>query len=140
VATRAAALTGFTVAGLTVPFYWHDPAGFGPLEAADRLLRLDVALPRAGTTTALVMTALAVWLATTPMSRAALFRNCALVQAVPVAAGLVVTTLAYGHPDLLFAAYGTFFSWFVFMSHAVSRWTPSTERGRRRRANDSSRS
>src|SRR5262249_5457073 len=52
IAVRAMAATCVTVALLTVPFYVNDPSHFGPLEAANRLLRFDSLLPHLGETLA----------------------------------------------------------------------------------------
>jgi len=54
------------------------------------------------------------------MDAAALFRNCALVQAFPVAAGVALSTIRDGRVNLTYARYGAFFAWFVFMAFALS--------------------
>jgi hypothetical protein len=116
VALRAMALTSATVVSLTLPFFLHDPAHFGPLEAADRLLRFDALIPHAGAGLMALMASLAIGLALRPMDTGELFLNCALVQAFPVVAGLVLSSLHEGRFDMAYAAYGTFFAWFVFMA------------------------
>ena len=119
-ATWATALTCLTVASLTLPFYLHDSANFGPLEAANRLLRFDTLFSHAGVTLMAVMAALSFGLSLTPMDRVALFRNCALVQAFPVVTGVVLSTVQRGRLDLAYAPYGTFFSWFALMAWAAT--------------------
>ena len=66
------------------------------------------------------MAALAVALSFTRMDAAALFRNCALVQAFPVVAGVVLSTIRDGRVNLTYARYGAFFAWFVFMAFVLS--------------------
>ena len=119
-AVRAIALTCLSIACLTLPFYLHAPRHFGPLEGADRLLVFDHLLPYLGTVLIAATAALAVALSLTRMDAAALFRNCALVQAFPVAAGVVLSTIRDGRVNLTYARYGAFFAWFVFMAFALS--------------------
>jgi hypothetical protein len=115
-ALRATALTCATTACLSVPFYLHDRRHFGPLEAADRLLVFNQLLPQLGLAVIVLMAMLAVTLSFTPMSAAALFRNCALVQAVPVVAGVVLISIQDRQLNLWYARYGPFFAWFVLMA------------------------
>jgi hypothetical protein len=115
-ALRATSLTCLTVAVLTLPFYLHDPLNFGPLEAADRLLRFNSLFPYAAETILFLTAALAVSLSCLPLTAKTVFQNCALVQAVPVVAGTVLGTLQKSQPDLAYAAYGTFFAWFALMA------------------------
>jgi hypothetical protein len=124
-ALRATALTGATIAFLSVPFYLHDRRHFGPLEAADRLLVFNQLLPHLGPAVVGLMAVLAVTLSFTHMSTAALFRNCALVQAVPVVAGVVLISIRDGRRNLWYARYGAFFAWFVRMALASESFTPS---------------
>jgi hypothetical protein len=123
VATRAIALTSVTVALLTVPFYLHDPRHFGPLEAADRVLRFDALLPHLGLAIVAAMAAMSIGLAFTAMDLAALFRNCALVQAVPVLAGIALSSLQARQPDLWYSRYGAFSAWFMLMALAIEERT-----------------
>ena len=118
-AMRATAVTCLTVALLTVPFYLHDPQNFGPLDAASRLLRFDALLPHLGLALGISMAALAIVFSCTAMDTAALFRNCAWVQAFPVAAGIILSSLQDRHVDLLYARYGAFFAWFTLMALAM---------------------
>jgi hypothetical protein len=117
-AVRALTLTGLTVAALTLPFYLRDPANFGPLEAGNRLLRFNVLFPYAGQIIVALSAALAVALSRRRMDAAALFISCAVVQAVPVAFGVALSTWHRQIPDLAYAAYGTFAAWFIFMAAA----------------------
>ena len=115
-AAAAIAFACGTAAALVLPFYLHDPARFGPLEAADRLLRFNTVFPYAGTAVGTLMAAAAVFLSCLRMDRVALFANSALVQAVPVLAGVLMS--GWGRPALAYATYGTFAAWFVFIAAA----------------------
>jgi hypothetical protein len=115
-AATAIACTSATAAMLVLPFYAYDPAHFGPLEATDRLLRFNAVIPYAGTAVGVLMAATAVFLSCRPMNAAALFRNCAIVQSVPIIAGTLLS--GWGRPALVYAMYGTFAAWFVFISAA----------------------
>jgi drug/metabolite transporter superfamily protein YnfA len=119
-ASRAMLLTLATVAGLTLPFYLYDPGNFGPLEAADRLLRFNALVPYAGQALLLLAGALSVGLASRRQDTKTLFQNCALVQALPPVAGTVLGSVQFGRPDLAYAAYGSFFTWFALMSYACA--------------------
>lgn len=121
IALRATALTCVTAACLIVPFYLHDPRNFGPLDAANRLLVFNELFPHLGVALMALMAALAIGLSFTPMDAAALFRNCALVQAFPVVTGVVFSTLQEGHLNLWYARYGSFFAWFVLMALVTRR-------------------
>jgi hypothetical protein len=105
-----------TVAALVVPFYLNDPAHFGPLEAANRLLRFDAVFPHAGIAVGTVMAGAAIVLSCIRMDRAALFTRCAIVQALPVVAGVLLS--GSGREALAYATYGTFAAWFLFMATA----------------------
>ena len=117
-ALRTLALTCATTAGLTVPFYLHDRTNFGPLEAADRLLLFNQLLPHLGLALIVMMAALAVALSFTRMDAAALFRNCAILQAFPVVAGAMLLSVQDRQLNLWYARYGPFFAWFALMAVA----------------------
>jgi hypothetical protein len=118
-ALRATALTCATTACLTIPFYLHDRRNFGPLEAANRLLVFNDLLPHLGAALIVLMVTLAFALSFTQMDAAALFRNCALVQAFPVVAGVVLATVQDRQLNLSYARYGPFFAWFALMALAT---------------------
>ncbi|HEY6357558.1 MAG TPA: hypothetical protein VIX35_04910 [Vicinamibacterales bacterium] len=121
--TRAAlgamSVTSATVLCLAVPFYLNDPSHFGPLEAANRLTVFEAVLPHAAAAITLGMAALSIGLSFVPMDTAALFRNSAIVQAVPVVAGVALGARATGNFALAYATYGTFVLWFVLMALAA---------------------
>jgi hypothetical protein len=123
-AGRATAITCATVALLTLPFYFHDPMHYGPLAAADRVLRFDAIWPHAGEGLTLLLAALALGLATRPMTTATLFQNCALVQAFVPIAGTVLSMVQDGEPDLAYATYTNFATWFSLMSYAIVAMDP----------------
>jgi len=123
-AARAVALTCGTVAALTLPFYFHDPRHFGPLEAANRLLVFNQLLRHLGIALIVLIAALAVGLSFMPMDRAALFRNCGVVQAFPVIAGVVLASVRDRQLNLWYTRYGAFFAWFALMAWVTERSHP----------------
>jgi hypothetical protein len=118
-ALRATTLTCVTAVCLTLPFYLHDRRNFGPLEGVNRLLVFNNLLPHLGVVLIAFMAALAFVLSLSRMDAAALFRSCALVQAFPVVAGVVLATIQDRHLNLWYARYGPFFAWFTLMALAV---------------------
>ena len=120
-AARAIALAALTIVCLTLPFYLYDPRNFTPLEGAGRLLVFDQLRSHLGIALIVAAGALAVALSCTPIDAATVFGNCALVQAFPVVAGVLLTTIRDGRVNLTYARYGTFFAWFAFMAWALSR-------------------
>ena len=100
---------------LVLPFYLYDPAGFAPLEAANRLTRFDEILPHAAWIIGIGMAGLSFFLAWrfTP-TYSSLWRNCALVQAFPVVVGFLLA------PDLAYLSYSSFFLCFGVLA-AVTR-------------------
>jgi hypothetical protein len=118
IALRAMAIACASAACLGLPFYLHDPLNFGPLEGASRLLVFNQLLPHLGIALIVLMAALALALSFTRMNAAALFRNCALVQAFPLVAGLVLATLRDRQLNLWYARYGSFAMWFALMALA----------------------
>jgi hypothetical protein len=119
-AWRAATLSAATVAALTLPYYLYDPSHFAPLEAADRVLVFNQLAPHLGVALIAAMAALAAALSFRSTDLPALFRNCAVVQAFPVVAGVVLVSLRDRHVDLSYARYGSFFGWFALMALAIA--------------------
>ena len=106
-------LTCSVFAILTLPFYFYDPQGFAPLEAADRLTRFNDALPYAGSAIGIGTALLSISLAWRPMQNSSsLWLNCALVQSFPVIAGYLLGR------DLVFLTYGSFFLCFGIFAAA----------------------
>ena len=123
-AIRAMSLTCATTACLTVPFWLHDRSAFGPLEAASRLLVFNQLLPHLDLAVIGMMTVLALTLSFTEMDTATLFRNCALVQAIPIVAGVVLFTSWEGQLTLGYARYAPFFTWFALLALGGSVMRP----------------
>jgi MFS family permease len=127
-AVRLLLLTCIVCALLTLPFYFYDPQGFAPLEAADRVTRVDEVLPYAAWVIAVVMALLSFILAWRSMRRPSeLWLSCALVQAFPVLSG-------YFHGGgLVYLTYGSFFLCFgilAALTHETMGWVDATvERG-----------
>jgi hypothetical protein len=119
-ALRATALACATAACLTLPFYLYDRINFGPLEAANRVLVFNALVPHLGVALIVLMAALAFALSFSRMDAAALFRNCALVQAFPIVAGVLLATVQRDRLDLMYARYGAFFAWFTLMALTTS--------------------
>jgi hypothetical protein len=118
-ASKATILSLLTAATLIVPFYLHDPAHFGPLEAADRLRRVDYWIPHGGDAIAVGMGLLAIALACTRSDRAALFVHCAAVQAVPILVVPAIGLVFSGTVDLSYLTYGAFVAPFVIAGAAL---------------------
>jgi hypothetical protein len=85
------------------------------------------------------MMAISVALSFMPMDTAALFRNCAVVQAFPVAAGVVLSSVLTEQFDPLYTRYGPFFAWFVLMALVTGSSCPRAEVLRGERADDARR-
>ncbi len=67
-----------------------------------------------------LMAAFAIALSFAKMDAAALFRNCALVQAFPVVTSVALATVQNHRLDLSYARYGAFFAWFTLMALTTS--------------------
>jgi hypothetical protein len=117
-ATRAMLLTCAAAAAITLPFYVASPDNFGPLEAANRITRFNVTWPHAGDAIVVAMTALSIGLPLLRPTR--LFRDAAVVQAFPVAAGTLLGLLQWGRVDLEYTSYFTFAAWFALMAVTLS--------------------
>src|SRR5213594_2666151 len=100
---------------LVLPFYFYDPSNFFPLEAVDRLTQFDDVIPHGGWAIGILMSLVALVLAVSPMRTASvLWRNCALVQGVPVIVGSLLGR------DLDFLVYGAFFLCFGIFAAATA--------------------
>ncbi len=91
---------------VTLPFYFYDPAGFAPLEGANRLSRFNDIIPYAGFVLAGLGALLSIVLA---WRRVALFASCAVVQAFFVVTGIMLSSLQSRALDLEYSGYGGFF-------------------------------
>jgi len=123
-ALRATAITCATFAALALPLYLRDPAHYGPLEGANRLLRFNEILPHAGEVILAVMAGAALVLSTLRTDLSGLLLSGAIVQAIPVLAGAALSSIYTGRLDVAYLGYGTFAAWFVFMASTLAdtRW------------------
>lgn len=124
IATRAMAIVVTTAAALAIPFYVMS-LQFGPLEGLARLTQFDDVVPGAGIGIALLMIAVTIALSLMRSDRDGLFLKCAIVQAIPVVAGMLLFLMtADPGGGIAFAAYGSFAAWFALMGAAgrVESW------------------
>ena len=104
------------IAATIVPFYVIDPAGFAPLRTGLKLL-----WPGAAVVITALTGGLAVLLALRQPRQCRvgrLFRNSALVLAVPIWSMVILVTVLYGS-GLYFAGYGIFALYFAVASFGV---------------------
>lgn len=113
-ALAAVGLALAVATGITLPFYLYEPAGFTPLHTFGELGRFGTILPGAGVLVpaAAALLALGLALRRGPGGDAAFFRDSAWVQALPVGAGVILSSIAFGRLDLSFAYFGLFFLFF----------------------------
>ena len=115
VAFTATAAAAAVAAGLIVPFYLASPDAFGPIESLSRLNVFSQYVPHAGVVIGVAMIGAAVWLGWRVTAPTSIFGAAAVVQALPVAAG-VALVLPYDRQFAIdFASYGLFATWFVLM-------------------------
>lgn len=105
------AVVAAAFSAVTLPVYLWDAEGFSPLHTANKLARLDTAVPHASALI-LAVTGLVALLAgarqlRTP-SDSALLRDGGLILGIPVLAGALVDSYASGKPELGFLLYGSF--------------------------------
>jgi hypothetical protein len=108
-------LTIAAFAAVTLPFYLYDPRGFSPLHTIDELEPLQAALPAANWLIPAVTGLLTLILAIVQLQRgrlAILFRNCAIVLALPVWCGIVLTSIRFARPYFGYASFGVFYLFF----------------------------
>jgi hypothetical protein len=112
-AITSIALVCVTTAGLTVPFYLSDPAGFSPLHAFRRLNQFDALLPFSGWAIIALSGLVAVRFALCPLRGhpVTFLLACALPQAIPIIAGLIFDVVLQRPNDTL-SGYGLSFMWF----------------------------
>jgi hypothetical protein len=104
------------IAALIVPFYVTDPAGFAPLRTGLKLLWPSMAVIITALTGGLAV--VLAWWQPRPSSVGRLFRNSALVLAVPIWLMVILATVLYGG-GLYFAGYGIFALYFAVASYGV---------------------
>lgn len=118
-----------TFVAITMPFWLYDPHGFSPLHTANKLGQFRTGLPFSDIVIPIVSFVLAVVLSFQRMANdgISLLRNSAIILAFPVMSGTVLSTLAMGRLELIFAGFGLSFlflgalsSWFSLMKMPVS--------------------
>jgi hypothetical protein len=115
----AVGLALMAFAAVTLPWYLYDPAGFSPLHTANKLRGLNGLMPYTAEVTLVLTGITSLFLATRQRDTLDFFRNAAIVQAIPVLAGIIVPTPTLGTPYL---TYGTFYgSTYIFFA-AVAYW------------------
>lgn len=132
-ATAALALAGTIFMIITVPFWLYDPAGFSPLTTARKVNLFDALLPYSSLLVPALMALAAValaWQHRTTSSYPRLFRDCAIVQAIPVLYGVLLPSLVYQRLILAFGTrYGMAFLFFAALAFHGRRRAEG-ERGR----------
>ncbi|MCZ7544622.1 MAG: hypothetical protein M5R40_14365 [Anaerolineae bacterium] len=127
VGARTAILyTGVVIAvfaGVTLPFYLHDPPHFSPLHTTHKLAQYESILPHAGLVVPTLGALAAVALSGTRLNRTLpqLLRNCAVVQAALVVPVGVMATIRSQRLDLTEAGYGIFFLFFGVTAYWLAR-------------------
>ncbi len=99
-AIRDLGVAAATFLAVTLPFYFHDPAHFTPLEGADRLTRFNEIIPYFGQAIGVAGLLLALWLG---WRSDLLFPSCAVVQGFFVVTGTALSL------QLSYSGYGVFF-------------------------------
>jgi hypothetical protein len=110
----AIALLTFVV--VTIPFYLSDPSGFSPLWAFSKLGQFESIFPLSGIVIPLAASIVSFGLSFQRMDLTLLFRNCAIVQAIPVLCGAILSILQTGMIDVAFAYFSIFFLFFSVFS------------------------
>jgi hypothetical protein len=113
-AIRQVAIAIAATTAVTVPFYLYDPANFSPAHTANKLGDFDRVIPYAGLLIGLAATGLSFALSYHGSSRDVVgaYRNCALVQMVPVLMGFAFGFIGGTDGNPSFLSYGVFFSVF----------------------------
>ena len=114
-ASQYTVLSFLAFCALTIPFYLYDPAGFSPLAVhLNRLVRFQSILPYSWVLISLLTAAIALLLSFQRMEPdcRVLFKNCAIVQAIPVLCVLVLSSIQSGRPNFFWSGYGVHFLFF----------------------------
>jgi hypothetical protein len=121
---RVASCYGFIIVAslcaITLPFYFYDPEGFSPLLVQySKVARFGqsysgVAIPAAAAVLSTVLAGFVYRRATSPMTM--LFGGSAIVQALPVVATVILSTVTYRPVTFAWAGYGVFFLTFAVLA------------------------
>lgn len=131
-ATAAMTLAGATFVVITLPFWLYDPEGFSPLTTARKVNLFDALLPYSSILVPALMGLAALglaWQHRTASSYPRLFRDCAIVQAIPVVYGVILPSLIAQRLILAFGTrYGMAFLFFAALAFHARRRTRDEER------------
>lgn len=111
-------VAGVAFAAVTLPWYLYDPTGFSPFHTANKLRLLNMVIPYAAEITLVIVGLLSLWLAWRQKGYLAFFVNCAIIQAIPVIAGIVIPIPILG----LDFTYGTRYGSTYILFAAVAYW------------------
>ena len=103
------ALAGLAFAAVTLPFWWHDPAGFAPLRLHNKFALFDAPLlPGSGLLFPGASLLFALLLACRPGNQevSTWLMHCGLVQALPLALAVVLASAWAKWPNFTIADYG----------------------------------
>ncbi len=117
-AFRATGLAFLTFLLVTLPWYLYDPAGFSPFHTANKLRLLNQVTPYAAELTLGLTGILTLFLAWRQKGYLSFFMNAAIVQAIPVIAGILIPIPLLG----LDFTYGTRYGSTYILFAAVAYW------------------
>lgn len=121
VAIRAVVIATITAIALVLPFYIAS-AEFGPLEGFATLDQFSPEVPGAGIAILVFTAIVAISLSTQTVDLDGLFLQCAIIQAIPVMAVLMLSAAVDGGTRWVsLTSYATFASWFVLANLRVWR-------------------
>lgn len=102
---------------VTFPFYFYDPEGFSPLHVYNKLAQFNTILPFAGIVIPLITGVVSSLLAFQRMNSLILLKSCAVVQALPVIAAVILSSISKGQVNLIdFSWYGLNFLFFAVLA------------------------
>ncbi len=113
-AVAYSSIAGVTFAVITVPFYLYDPRNFYAIASINRVTEFASILPFSGTLIPVAAGMFSLLLSFRRMKGVSVefLRNSAWVQAFPVLAVIVLSSLRAGKPDFFRAEYGLNFLFF----------------------------
>lgn len=117
-ATWILGVVGLAFAAITLPWYLYDPAGFSPLHTANKLRLFNQVMPYTTEITLLLAGVASFWFAWRLKSYRDFFVGCAVVQAIPVMAGILIPIPLLG----LDFTYGTRYGSTYILFAAVAYW------------------
>jgi hypothetical protein len=134
-AVAAATVVTLTASAITLPFYFHDPAGFTPLLTKQKLAFLDHSIPWAGrmimgaTILAALCGALALLRGRSGDIFTAFFGWCTLVTITPMLMAVLIASVIAGAPDFGFMRdrFGLMYVFFAILCWGA-RNAPSSRR------------